>query len=55
MQLIENTAVKFSIPDKLADQIHQQVEKCEIVGNGYESKKSCFIGDTTKYVEPFRL
>jgi len=39
MQLIENTAVKFSIPDKLADQIHQQVEKCEIVGNGYESKE----------------
>ena len=33
MQLIEDTAVKFSIPDKLADNVYQSVDKCEKVGS----------------------
>lgn len=39
MQIVENTAVQFSIPDKLADQINQQVDKCEVVRNNYDTKE----------------
>ena len=39
MQIVENTAVKFSIPAKLADSIYQHVEKCEVVSTDVRSKE----------------
>jgi len=33
MQIVENTALKFSIPAKLAEAIYQRVDKCEVVNN----------------------
>ena len=33
MQIVENTALKFSIPAKLANAIYERVDKCEVVNN----------------------
>lgn len=38
-QIVEDTAVKFSIPAKLADTIYQNVEKCEVVGTVNNTKE----------------
>jgi SNF2 family DNA or RNA helicase len=39
MEIVENTAVKLSIPTKLADTIYQNVEKCEVVGASPTAKE----------------
>lgn len=38
MEIVENTALKFSIPAKLADSLYQGIEKCEYVGSHNDSK-----------------
>jgi len=39
MQIVEDTALKFSIPAKLADNIYQSVEKCEVTNVWADAKE----------------
>ena len=39
MQIVEDTALKFSIPAKLADTIYQNVEKCEVTNVWADAKE----------------
>lgn len=39
MEIVENTAVKFSIPAQLADNVYQHIEKCEVISASAGTKE----------------